>query len=70
MFNVTDKYVKELFGNSILAHRTIRRRLGVTDRVACGIIHSALARGIIYRATGADVGYNGLRKHFYGRVKQ
>lgn len=64
---IEDKTLKKLFGNNrILAHRTVRRRLGVTDRQAHAILHSAVARGILYGATGADVGYNGLRKRFFG----
>ena len=67
---VEDNQLKKLFGwpktKKILAHRTIRRRLGVSDNQACGILSSALARGIIYRASGQDVGHNGLRKKFYG----
>jgi len=66
---IEDKALKKLFGNNrILAHRTVRRRLGVTDRQACAILHSAVARGILYHATGADVGYNGKRKRFYGAL--
>ena len=59
---VEDKELKKMFGwpktehNKILAHRTIRRRLGLSDSEACGILSSALARGIIYRASGQDVG--------------
>lgn len=67
---IEDKDLKKLFGNRVLAHRTVRRRLGVTDRQACGILRSALARGIIYRASGMDVGYNGTRKHFYGLTRE
>jgi len=69
---VEDKHIEELFHrpktvhNKILAHRTIRHRLGTSDSETCGILSSALARGIIYRARGGDVGYNGLRKKFYG----
>ena len=70
-----DKELKKIFGwpktehNKILAHRTIRRRLGLSDSETCGILSLALARGIIYRASGQDVGYNGLRKKFYGLVR-
>ena len=67
---IKDTELKKLFGSPkigrILAHRTIRRRLGVSNTVACGILASAIDRGIIYRASGLDVGYNGLRKRFYG----
>ena len=72
---VEDKELKKMFGwpktehNKILAHRTIRRRLGLSDSETCGILSLALARGIIYRASGQDVGYNGLRKKFYGLVR-
>jgi len=67
---VEDKTLKKMFGNNrILAHRTVRRRLGVSDRQVCGILNSAIARGILYRAAGVDVGYNGKRKRFYGAVR-
>ena len=66
---IEDKELKKLFkNNKILAHRTVRRRLHVTDRQAHAIIHSAVSRGILYKASGHDIGYNGLRKRFYGLV--
>ena len=66
---IEDTDLKNIFFFSSLGRRTIRHRLGVKDNQVSAILFSAVARGILYRVRGSDIGYNGHRKRFYAISK-